>query len=617
MSLGIWKKHVKPRPRQIPKFRRGNVPKYISFVEPMPLRRRPGMDKSSGYSSCGTNMDNEDLSSPVNTQRETDLRTVSEFINDLPPSNEAVTGKVDVNDVNQEETISSRASFSESELNDELDLVSDEAFSMDKEQSTTNEEDLVMKRLNTADTFDSLERQSCDKSRRSNFARHHEVSLRSVTDFVDNIENGSSEDVFMDKMDEIYESNNSRIEGKDGDEDRIQSNCIVEDDSNLQNVPHEMNDGKLIDGIPSDKTENASFLANSHVTFQDPVAADPGVLWKDNDVKLKTERPKSILKVTLDAVKSTKDENTLDSFVKRNSTSSAANRKLSSRQSLNSPTNGVRTLTSAENTLSINLTKDRGRELKYEQKNTDRSTSDEERLSDSDFSTNLRRHRPKPKANIYNRRTNMKVPNEKLRKRKNSSASEDDDVTTMADSTLLVEQILEEEKLRGEGMKQWLKGRLALSQQNSRFEIPMDVRLLESMTPMEYLTKHCVISKRRKALYQRVFQKVDRNRDEMINYTELEKGLRDVHVGILNKDHIACIVKMVVIDKDGEFDVRQFSAIAAFSERICCKDQLPVEMLNNASGQKEIIECADFCSLSWKLHGIKVNPDVKRILDAL
>ena len=38
-----------------------------------------------------------------------------------------------------------------------------------------------------------------------------------------------------------------------------------------------------------------------------------------------------------------------------------------------------RTLTSAENTLSINLTKDRGRELKYEQKNTDRSTSDEER----------------------------------------------------------------------------------------------------------------------------------------------------------------------------------------------------------------------------------------------
>ena len=42
----------------------------------------------------------------------------------------------------------------------------------------------------------------------------------------------------------------------------------------------------------------------------------------------------------------------------------------------------------------------------------------------------------------------MKVPNETLRKRKNSGASEDDDVFTMADSTLLVEQILEEEKVR-------------------------------------------------------------------------------------------------------------------------------------------------------------------------
>ena len=63
-------------------------------------------------------MDDEDLSSPVNTQRETELRTVSKFIDDLPPSNEAVAEKVDVNDVNQEEAISSRASFSESELND-------------------------------------------------------------------------------------------------------------------------------------------------------------------------------------------------------------------------------------------------------------------------------------------------------------------------------------------------------------------------------------------------------------------------------------------------------------------------------------------------------------------
>lgn len=82
---------------------------------------------------------------------------------------------------------------------------------------------------------------------------------------------------------------------------------------------------------------------------------------------------------------------------------------------------------------------------------------------------------------------------------------------------------------RKEGMKPWLQGRLALSKQTSRFELPMDVKLLEGscmlimiiiqwmhvfnpewfdspilpwlililfsseMTPMEYLTKYCII----------------------------------------------------------------------------------------------------------------------------
>jgi hypothetical protein len=32
---------------------------------------------------------------------------------------------------------------------------------------------------------------------------------------------------------------------------------------------------------------------------------------------------------------------------------------------------------------------------------------------------------------------------------------------------------------------------------------------------------------------------------------------------------------MVLIDKEEDFDLKKFSAIAAFSERISCKDQLP------------------------------------------
>ena len=37
-------------------------------------------------------------------------------------------------------------------------------------------------------------------------------------------------------------------------------------------------------------------------------------------------------------------------------------------------------------------------------------------------------------------------------------------------------------------MKPWLQGRLALSKQTSRFELPMDVRLLEGMAVLYLLT---------------------------------------------------------------------------------------------------------------------------------
>lgn len=38
-----------------------------------------------------------------------------------------------------------------------------------------------------------------------------------------------------------------------------------------------------------------------------------------------------------------------------------------------------------------------------------------------------------------------------------------------------------------EGMKPWLQGRLALSKQTSRFELPMDVRLLEGTCYWTYI----------------------------------------------------------------------------------------------------------------------------------
>ena len=52
-----------------------------------------------------------------------------------------------------------------------------------------------------------------------------------------------------------------------------------------------------------------------------------------------------------------------------------------------------------------------------------------------------------PKNSIYGKRANMKPPREKLRQRKESNNSDTDDVIMSAESALLMEQILEEEKV--------------------------------------------------------------------------------------------------------------------------------------------------------------------------
>ena len=63
----------------------------------------------------------------------------------------------------------------------------------------------------------------------------------------------------------------------------------------------------------------------------------------------------------------------------------------------------------------------------------------------------------------------------------------------------------------------WQTGRMALSRRACRFEIPMDVFVLENMSPTEYLQQYCIVSKRRQAMYRRSFSKVDKDNDMKIN----------------------------------------------------------------------------------------------------
>lgn len=210
----------------------------------------------------------------------------------------------------------------------------------------------------------------------------------------------------------------------------------------------------------------------------------------------------------------------------------------------------------------------------------------------------------------------MEQRQEMRRVKKSLSTSAMPQFKPSAESTEVMATVLEESKRRKEGMKPWLQGRLALSKQTSRFELPMDVRLLEEMTPMEYLTKYCIISTRRKALYKHIFQKVDKDRDNAITVKEMDRGLREIHVDCITTDQVRKLIEMVEGNEKSKFNLVQFSAIAAFSERLLFSET-QISEKNSVYSSKEVIEEADFCGLKYKLTGFSVNPTVRKILEVL
>ncbi|CAB3999033.1 FK506-binding 5-like isoform X1 [Paramuricea clavata] len=619
--------HSSPNPRQRVKakltdpynFRRGNVPKYISFVEPMPVHERPGTGKSSGYGSSGISMVSEDLLVSAGTQGElADSGEESEQELDngyenLLPCDGVDPRTADIDDASLEAMMSSRSSFNKSELDGSF--LDGEGSNMDGDGTEDN-----MFSGEDQDRLDSAEQRSgYGLNGNGDFTEIDPALFGEALDSNENNKSIGEDDVDADKLGdslgtngtENWDQNDGNIDERNGGLD--DSMGLLNDSEQEKLDAESAFDTNAIDNeSPTDQLDSAE--NDLQVTFSEPLATDRRL--STNDTENGTKSPKSILKGTVND-KNRIFEHELDPSIMRRLTSPEETEKPPTKPTMARRSADLRPQSKPDILLPDHDSQAQSRSKQTTDQEAEQTSSDDDGLSDSDFYSSTGRRRPKPKSNIYSKRTKLKPPSQKLRKRKGSNNSDNDDVIMSAESALLMEQILEEEKRLREGMKPWLKGRLALSQQNSRFEIPMDVRLLETMTPMEYLTKYCVISKRRKALYQHVFQKVDKNRDGIITFTELEKGLKDVHTGILDSQHVENIVEMVLIDKEEDFDLKKFSAIAAFSERISCKDQLPVEMLNNFDGQKEVIECADFFALNWKLDGIKVNPDVKKILDSL
>ncbi|XP_052256525.1 uncharacterized protein LOC127861814 isoform X7 [Dreissena polymorpha] len=170
-----------------------------------------------------------------------------------------------------------------------------------------------------------------------------------------------------------------------------------------------------------------------------------------------------------------------------------------------------------------------------------------------------------------------------------------------------------EEVKRHPQIKSWIQGRLALSQQSSRFELPMDMKRLETMTPQEYIRKHCIITSRRQNLYQKIFMK-NKDKSATILYKDLDRSLKDVLVNTITSEQVQDVLKSLEIDEQTRVDQKLFYGVAAYAERVLYPKFVTEDTHDMPEYQREKIECADFCALNWKIHGVNVPKNMLNVL---
>ncbi|XP_028401574.1 uncharacterized protein LOC114524630 [Dendronephthya gigantea] len=157
----------------------------------------------------------------------------------------------------------------------------------------------------------------------------------------------------------------------------------------------------------------------------------------------------------------------------------------------------------------------------------------------------------------------------------------------------------------------WLTGPLPLSCEGCRFELPMDLKILENLSAIKYLSHYCIVSSRRKYLFKTTFVKTDKDLDGIINSYELRQALIDLYSNSIGDECLDDILDIIDCKMESVFDRRQFLAISAFSERYLCTRYQDKKEISNS---KHLLEQTDFAGLKSKLEGYNIASNLVKML---
>ncbi|XP_040194332.1 uncharacterized protein LOC120927609 [Rana temporaria] len=157
--------------------------------------------------------------------------------------------------------------------------------------------------------------------------------------------------------------------------------------------------------------------------------------------------------------------------------------------------------------------------------------------------------------------------------------------------------------------------RMGVSNHISRFEIPMDIKLLENTTVHQYLKTYCRVCKRRQTFYKKFFDKYDRDKDGMLSIMETEAAVTDLYCNEIHPKQVKELIA-VTSEEDEMFDSKLFFALCALSERMFYSTFVTKDA-SELYSERQWVETADFSAINWKFEGCNINTSLKRLFRLL
>jgi hypothetical protein len=157
----------------------------------------------------------------------------------------------------------------------------------------------------------------------------------------------------------------------------------------------------------------------------------------------------------------------------------------------------------------------------------------------------------------------------------------------------------------------WLDRSKETNLSMTRFELPMDLAILESLTPADYLAKYCRLSSRKRSQYYKVFNELRGFQCNTLNGKDLIiEALVKTQFQCVNEEQAENVLKLAgIFEADQKIDFQLFGGICALTERIYGQSHIPLNL------QKDLVEVVDFEALDWRLRTCTISNSLKILFD--